>query len=101
MHKTFAAVLVAAAVMPFTPTSAAVFDCSTALETTRAAANAIALPTSGTDRAQRCAVDRSLLPLFERQVTVVEICEADRALIDAVRSSASLTRARYQQDCGG
>ena len=102
MHNKFAAaLLIAAALTPFTPASAAVFDCSIALETTREAANAIALPASGIDRTQRCAVGRSLLPLFERQVTVVEICEADRALIDAVRTNASLSRARYQQDCGG
>lgn len=101
MHKKFAALLVAAALTPISTASAAVFDCSTAFTATREAANAIARPAAGTDRAQRCALGRSLLPLFERQVTVVEICEADKALMDAVRTNAALTRTRYQQDCGG
>lgn len=81
---------------------AAVFECSTALDTTREAMNAIALKALGIkDKARRCNIGRDLLPLGERQVTIVEICEADHSKISAVKQSVSQTRASYQQDCGG
>lgn len=80
---------------------AAVFECATALDTTREAMNAIALKALGIrDKAQRCNFGRALLPLGERQVAIVEICEADHAKVSAVRQSVSQTRANYQQDCG-
>jgi hypothetical protein len=83
-------------------TPAAVFECSTALEVTRDAMNAIALKALGIrDKAQRCNFGQALLPLGERQVAIVEICEADHAKISAVRRSVSQTRENYQQDCGG
>ena len=83
-------------------TPAAVFECATALDTTRDSMNAIALKALGIrDKAQRCNFGRALLPLGERQVTIVEICEADPSKISAVKSSVSQTRTNYQQDCGG
>lgn len=85
-----------------TASPAAVFECSSARETTRQAITAITLKTvSVKDKAQRCSVGRELVPLAERQVSIAEVCEAGNlAEISAARQDASRAKASFRSDCG-
>lgn len=78
---------------------AAVFNCSTALETTQEATDAIAQRAASMDKGQHCSAARELLPLFERQVTIVEICEADTAKLVAAKESLMQGQKNYQRAC--
>ena len=82
---------------------AAVFECSSARETTRQAISAITLKAVGAkDKAQRCSVGRELVPLAERQVAIAEVCEAgNHAEVSTARQNASRAKASYRSDCGG
>ena len=78
---------------------AAVFNCSTAFETAQEAADAIAQRTAAMDKTQRCSAARELLPLFERQVTIVEICEANVAKLTAAKEIMAQGKKDYQRTC--
>ena len=77
-------------------------DCSTAEDTNRAAMNALAVKAIATkDKAQRCRIGRDLLPLFDRQVSIAETCEAnDRDAVESAKTNVSRKKAHFQQDCG-
>ena len=78
---------------------AAVFNCSTALETAQEAADAIAQRAANMDKTQRCSVASEVLPLFERQVTIAEICEANVAKLTAAKEIMAQGRKDYQRAC--
>jgi hypothetical protein len=82
---------------------AAVFECSSARETTRDAIGAIALKAaSAKDKAQRCSAGGELLPLAERQIAIAQICEAgNHVALNAAQQNASQARANYRSECGG
>lgn len=82
---------------------AAVFECSSAQTSTREAVTAFTHWVAGAkNKTQRCTAGRDLLPLFDRQVTIAETCEADNhAEVSAVKQNASRIKATYREICGG